>query len=158
MKDNVKKFVEAYNTLTKFINEQTVVTKVGEDKNPVTGALLGDASVRALVNTMRSELIASNENGSVRNLAALGITTTKDGTLEIDEKKLDKAISADFEGVASYFTGDTGLAKRLGDKMKPYTDAQGFSTSAPRPCRRPSATSTRRRLIWPSGWRRCRRN
>lgn len=86
MKDNVKKFVEAYNTLTKFINEQTVVTKVGEDKNPVTGALLGDASVRALVNTMRSELIASNENGSVRNLAALGITTTKDGTLEIDEE------------------------------------------------------------------------
>lgn len=126
VKDNVKKFVEAYNTLTKFINEQTVVTKVGEDKNPVTGALLGDASVRALVNTMRSELIASNENGSVRNLAALGITTTKDGTLEIDEKKLDKAISADFEGVASYFTGDTGLAKRLGDKMKPYTDAQGI--------------------------------
>ncbi|MEI9346126.1 flagellar filament capping protein FliD, partial [Pseudomonas aeruginosa] len=49
-----------------------------------------------------------------------------DGTLEIDEKKLDKAISADFEGVASYFTGDTGLAKRLGDKMKPYTDAQGI--------------------------------
>ncbi|PXB97872.1 branched-chain alpha-keto acid dehydrogenase subunit E2, partial [Pseudomonas aeruginosa] len=35
VKDNVKKFVEAYNTLTKFINEQTVVTKVGEDKNPV---------------------------------------------------------------------------------------------------------------------------
>ena len=42
------------------------------------------------------------------------------------KKKLDKAISADFEGVASYFTGDTGLAKRLGDKMKPYTDAQGI--------------------------------
>ncbi|MGC3736851.1 flagellar filament capping protein FliD, partial [Pseudomonas aeruginosa] len=87
---------------------------------------LGDASVRALVNTMRSELIASYEYGSVRNLAALGISTTKDGTLEIDEKKLDKAISADFEGVASNFTGDTGLAKRLGDKKKPYTDAQGI--------------------------------
>ncbi|MDF5987510.1 flagellar filament capping protein FliD [Pseudomonas aeruginosa] len=112
--------------LTKFINERTVVTKVGGRQTPVTGALLGDASVRALVNTMRSELIASNENGSVRNLAALGITTTKGRTLEIDEKKLDKAISADFEGVASYFTGDTGLAKRLGDKMKPYTDAQGI--------------------------------
>ncbi|MBN0308261.1 flagellar filament capping protein FliD, partial [Pseudomonas aeruginosa] len=106
------------------INEQTVVTKVGEDKNPVTGALLGDASVRALVNTMRSELIASNENGSVRNLAALGITTTKAGTLEIDEKKLDKAISADFEGVASYFTGYFGLTTPPGINTKAYTLAQ----------------------------------
>jgi len=126
---NVKKFVESYNTLMTFINTETKVTTVNDSSAPVTGALVGDASVRSLVNTIRSELVSPQGEGAVRALADMGITTKKDGTLEMDSDKVKKAISTDFEGVAAYFTGDSGLTSRLSDKLKPYTDGGGILES-----------------------------
>ncbi len=126
---NVKNFVDAYNALMSFINTETKVTTVNDNSAPVTGALVGDASVRALVNSIRSELVSPQGDGTVRALADMGITTKKDGTLEMNSDKVKKAISEDFEGVAAYFTGDTGLAGRLGDRLKPYTDGGGILAS-----------------------------
>lgn len=129
VQDNVKNFVEAYNKLMTFINTETKVTTVNETDAPVTGALVGDSSVRSLINSIRSEMTSPQGSGAVRALADMGITTKKDGTLEMDSDKVAKAISADFEGVAGYFTGDAGLANRLGDKLKPYTDGAGILES-----------------------------
>lgn len=126
---NVKKFVDAYNTLMTFINTETKVTTVNENDAPVTGALVGDSSVRSLINTIRSELVSPQGDGAIRALADMGITTKKDGTLEMDATKVGKAISSDFEGVAAYFTGDTGLASRMGARLQPYTDAGGILES-----------------------------
>ncbi len=126
---NVKKFVDAYNTLMTFINTETNVTPVNDTSKPVVGALVGDSSVRSLVNTIRSELVSPQGEGAIRALADMGITTKKDGTLEMDSDKVKKAVSKDFEGVAAYFTGDSGLASRLGDKLKPYTDGGGILES-----------------------------
>lgn len=126
---NVKKFVDAYNTLMTFINTETNVTPVNDTSKPVVGALVGDSSVRSLVNTIRSELVSPQGEGAIRALADMGITTKKDGTLEMDSDKVKKAVSTDFEGVAAYFTGDNGLTSRLGDKLKPYTDGGGILES-----------------------------
>ncbi|WP_312703558.1 flagellar filament capping protein FliD [Stutzerimonas nitrititolerans] len=126
---NVKKFVEAYNTLMTFINTETNVTPVNDTSKPVVGALVGDASVRTMVNTIRSELVSPQGEGAIRALADMGITTKKDGTLEMDSDKVKKAVSTDFEGVAAYFTGDSGLTSRLSDKLKPYTDGGGILES-----------------------------
>ncbi len=126
---NVKKFVEAYNTLMTFINTETKVTTVNDTSAPVTGALVGDATARSLVNSIRSELVSPQGEGALRALADMGITTKKDGTLEMDSDKVKKAVSTDFEGVAAYFTGDNGLTSRLGDKLKPYTDGGGILES-----------------------------
>tara|TARA_Y100000589_G_C27130143_1_gene620241 strand:- start:1261 stop:1482 length:222 start_codon:yes stop_codon:yes gene_type:complete len=59
----------------------------------------------------------------------VGIVTKKDGTLELDDAKLGKAVTSNYEGVAAYFTGDTGLTSRLGNVLKPYTDAEGVLES-----------------------------
>lgn len=126
---SVKTFVDAYNTLMTFINTETKVTTVNETDAPVTGALVGDSSVRSLINTIRSELVSPQGDGAIRALADMGITTKKDGTLEMDATKVGKAISSSFEGVAAYFTGDSGLANRLGARLKPYTDAGGILES-----------------------------
>lgn len=126
---NVKKFVDAYNTLMNFINTETKVTTVTETDAPVTGALVGDSSVRSLINTIRSELVSPQGEGAIRALADMGITTKKDGTLEMDAAKVEKAIKSNFEDVAAYFTGDTGLASRMGARLKPYTDAGGILES-----------------------------
>ncbi len=126
---NVKKFVDAYNSLIGFINTETKVTTVNDNSAPVTGALVGDSSVRTLVNSIRSELVSPQGEGAIRALADIGITTKKDGTLEMNSEKVKKAITTDFEGVAAYFTGDTGLTSRLGDRLKPYTDGGGILES-----------------------------
>ena len=86
---NVKKFVDAYNKLISTSNSLTSVVKVGEDGTPLTGGLVGDATVRTLVSGVRNELVAlSGGQGNIRALADLGITTQQNGTLKIDDDKL----------------------------------------------------------------------
>ncbi|CAM5599695.1 Flagellar hook-associated protein 2 OS=Stutzerimonas stutzeri OX=316 GN=CXK95_10380 PE=3 SV=1 [Stutzerimonas stutzeri] len=108
------------------INAQTKVTAVGDDKAPLTGALVGDATARALLNTVRNELINVQGDGALRALTDLGITTQKDGTLAIDSAKLDRSMANNFADLPALFTGDQGLAARLDGKLKPYTETGGI--------------------------------
>lgn len=126
VKGNVKKFVDAYNKLMGVIKTQTAVTTVGENSAPITGALVGDATTRTLTSTIRNELVNMQGTGSIKALADLGITTQKDGTLAIDDTKLSKMVSGNFSDLASFFTGDNGLAARMKGKLDVYTQAGGI--------------------------------
>lgn len=126
VKANVQKFADAYNVMIGFINSATKVTVVNDTSAPVTGALLGDSSVRSLVNTVRGELTSVQGDGAFRVLADLGVTTQRDGTLKVDSTILSKAVTADFDGIAAYFTGDSGLAARLSTKLAAYTESGGI--------------------------------
>lgn len=131
VKGNITKFVDAYNALMKSIKAQTSVTSVGEDKAPVAGALVGDATARNLTSAIRNELvnIQGDSSSPIRALADLGITTQRDGTLAIDSTRLDKAISESPEGVATLLTGDNGLANRLKKQLDPYSSTGGILES-----------------------------
>jgi flagellar hook-associated protein 2 len=126
VKDNVKKFVDAYNKLMEVTTSLTGVIKVGDGKPPLVGALVGDSSVRALLSTIRNEFTKTSGDSGIRMLADMGVTTQKDGTLKIDDKQLDKVLSENFEAVATLFTGDDGLMARLDAKLDPYTQTGGL--------------------------------
>ncbi len=126
VKKQIQSFVDSYNKLIGVINAQTKVTSVGEGKAPVTGALVGDATARTLLNTIRNELVNVQGDGALRALTDIGITTQKDGTLAIDSAKLDKAMASNFGELSGLFTGDKGLASRLDAKLKPYTETGGI--------------------------------
>lgn len=126
VKKQIQSFVDSYNKLIGVINAQTKVTSVGEGKAPVTGALVGDATARTLLNTIRNELVNVQGDGALRALTDIGITTQKDGTLAIDSAKLDKAMASNFGELSGMFTGDKGLASRLDAKLKPYTETGGI--------------------------------
>lgn len=123
---NIKKFVEAYNALIATTSSLTSVTAVGEGKEPVTGALVGDSSVRGLLSNIRSEMVSSSGVGGVRVLADLGITTQKNGTLAIDDAKLSTALGDNFDAVGSLFAGDSGLMSRLDNKLDGYVKSDGI--------------------------------
>lgn len=127
VKGNIKKFVDAYNKLVGVIKQQTNVTTVGEDKAPVAGPLVGDATVRSLLSTVRNELVSTqgDSTSGVRVLADLGVTTKQDGTLSLDSTKLDKAVSSNFPDISKLFVGDNGLASRLDSKLDAYTQSGG---------------------------------
>ena len=126
VKAGIKKFVDAYNKLINTTNDLTRVTKVGEDGTPLVGGLVGDSTVRNLVGGVRNELVNPVGGDGVRVLADLGITTQKDGTLKIEDTKLDAALKDNFDAVGSFFLGDTGLMKRLDGQVASYSQTGGI--------------------------------
>ncbi len=119
--NKIKEFVEEFNALMKFIDENAkAVIKEQTDANGkrtntrITGPFTGEAiisslreSVRGIFTNSVSGLSGSGSNSTVySSLARLGIVTTREGTLEVDSEKLEKALNADFEGVSRLFTAN----------------------------------------------------
>ncbi|OTI32178.1 flagellar cap protein FliD, partial [Pseudomonas aeruginosa] len=72
LKTSVQSFVSAYNTLMTAINTQTKITATGDASTTTAGALTGDASMRQLVNSLRSELVNGSGAGTMTSLAQMG--------------------------------------------------------------------------------------
>ncbi|MEO8722407.1 MAG: flagellar filament capping protein FliD [Sphingobium sp.] len=91
MKDLVSQFVTAYNTLRTALNGATAPGTT----TTAAGALAGDAGVRDMVQKLQrlttTPLVTS---GPYTTLNDLGVSTNRDGTLTLDTKRLDAAISA----------------------------------------------------------------
>ncbi|MDH4554446.1 A-type flagellar hook-associated protein 2 [Pseudomonas sp. BN417] len=126
VKANIKKFVDAYNKVVTTSNQLTSVVSAGDGKAPVTGGLVGDATVRTLLGGIRNTLVEPADQEGISVLADLGIATQKDGTLKIDDTKLDKALKDNFEQVAGFFTGDKGLMSRLDKQVDGYVQTGGI--------------------------------
>ncbi|MFB1082276.1 flagellar filament capping protein FliD [Jeotgalibacillus sp. JSM ZJ347] len=129
--DNIKEFVEKYNTLIAAINEKATEERY-RDFNPLSdeerealtdkqqeqfeekarsGLLRRDPILTGALSSMRMDFYSpvSNDqtNSAFSQLAAIGITTTSNfregGKLEINEAKLKEALSNDPEAVENLF-------------------------------------------------------
>ena len=107
VEDEIRAFVDNYNTLTLQLNEFSKV----DSSNGETGILVGDATVRSIENQLRSLLNNRLEHlpGSIKSFANLGIFTNRDGTLEINESnsalpKFSEVIKDNIVDVADFFT------------------------------------------------------
>jgi len=86
------------------------------------GPLVGDAAIRGLQQALRSTV-----GGAFGELSALGIRSSKDGSLTLDTAKLDEAIAADPTAVSRLFDKDAAgslgarLAARLDGAVAPNT-------------------------------------
>lgn len=126
LKTSVQSFVTAYNALITSINTQTKVTTTGDASTTTAGALTGDASMRQLVASLRSELIGSG-TGSMSGLAQMGITTDqKTGLLTLDDKTWDKAVVKGAGDIAKLFTSEDGLISRMKKVTEPYVGTTGL--------------------------------
>ncbi|NBA95759.1 flagellar filament capping protein FliD [Pseudomonas sp. R5(2019)] len=128
LKTSVQSFVTAYNTLMTAINAQTKVTAgTGGSDAPTAAALTGDATMRALVSTIRSELTSPNGAGALQTLSQLGINTVqKTGLLELNSTKWDKAVKTYGTDIAGMFTGKNGLLTRMSSITENYTKTNGI--------------------------------
>jgi flagellar hook-associated protein 2 len=103
---NIKSFVEAYNSVYEYINDQLVYDPDTEES---ADPLMGDPTVREirrkLANIMTGT-IPGLSSASYTNLSHIGITSdSKTGELSLDEEKLGDALSADPDAVAKLFVG-----------------------------------------------------
>jgi len=114
LQKKVQTMLDAYNDLMTFIDEKTASTieettdSEGNTVNTyVAGELTGQYAITSLKSNiqkmMTSQVTALEGRTNYTSLATLGITTTSDGTLELDSDTFNDAISSDFDGVRRLF-------------------------------------------------------
>ncbi|MCH1625058.1 flagellar filament capping protein FliD [Ferdinandcohnia quinoae] len=139
--DNIKKFVEDYNSLIDSLNTKTkekrqrdyaplteeqregLTEKEAEkwDKAAQSGLLYNDPILRGALNDLRIKMyqpVDSIPSGNIRMLSEIGISTgylSTDGKLTINEEKLREAIANNPDEVMNLFTKDDGIATRIMD-------------------------------------------
>lgn len=130
LKSSVQSFVSAYNALMTAINAQTKVTATGDQSTTTAGALTGDATMRDLVSSVRSELVNGSGNGSISSLSQMGITTDqKTGLLSLDDKQWDAAVAKSPTDIAKLFTSSDGLIARMNKATDSYVGTNGTLSS-----------------------------
>ena len=107
----IKGFVSAYNSL---------MTQIGKLRSydattKTAGPMIGDSLLTSIESELRRTLtsVVPDQAQGFDTLAAIGITTQLDGTLGIDDTKLQKALTGNFEAVSRLFGSEQGIAKRL---------------------------------------------
>jgi flagellar hook-associated protein 2 len=121
----IKNFVDKYNEIIRFANEQSKDPKDGEP-----GKLSGDGSVRQIERQLQQALFPVSEGGETKykTLADIGVTTNpKTGELQFDDAKVRGALTEDYDGVANLFIrsqyGD-GVGERIAERLKTFRDPQ----------------------------------
>ncbi len=111
IKESLKAFVEAYNKLVSFANTQNTYT----EEDGAGGELFGDSALSIVRSSIRSALfdvdvadvMADTEGYST--LGLVGLDVQKNGTITINETKLDEKIAANLGLLADLFTDDDGF-------------------------------------------------
>lgn len=98
---SISGFVKAYNDLA-----GTLKNVSAYDAASKTGAILqGDSTVRSLQAQLRSMLstAVTGTSGALTTLSDVGVAFQKDGTLALNQTKLDSAIANNFSDIAGLF-------------------------------------------------------
>ena len=107
----VEQFVLAYNALA----SQIAKLRGYDAASGVAGPMLGDSMLAGIESELRRTLSTAVEGQpeGFQTLAAIGITTQRDGAIRIDATKLQNAMSANPDAVARLFGSEQGVGARL---------------------------------------------
>ncbi len=98
-------FVKAYNELAKTISD---VSRY-DVANQQASILTGDSTVRAIQTQLRGVLnsFLPGAAGGLNSLSQIGISFQKDGTLQLDNAKLNAVLNDPSKDIAAFFTSKT---------------------------------------------------
>lgn len=111
-REAINGFVKAYNDLKGTIGKLTSFNGDSE----TAGELVGDSTVRTIESRLRSVLTGGAEGGEISTLNQLGITLQRDGTLKVDDTKLDDLVANNPQALSDFFAGakkESGMAGKL---------------------------------------------
>jgi len=111
VKSAVKSFAEAYNSLAKYISDQTKY----DAGTKVAGTLQGDSAVSSLRSQLRAVLgTISGASAAFPRLSDIGLQVTRDGTLTVDDAKLSAALTNRPELKKAFTNSDTAHPENNG--------------------------------------------
>ncbi|MEM5316570.1 flagellar filament capping protein FliD [Paraburkholderia sp. JHI869] len=123
----IRNFAKAYNSYIDALGTLTAYTPGTDSTSAHAGALLGDSIARTLAASLPSALSAGakGSDGIRHSLGEIGITLSKTGKLEIDDKAFTNALRPDNRAIAALF-GSGGMADHLNDAIAPYVKSSGI--------------------------------
>ncbi|MCR9104335.1 MAG: flagellar filament capping protein FliD [Gammaproteobacteria bacterium] len=101
LKENVQSLVDGFNAFLQGTRSLTAF----DATSGIAGALQGDASIRSISTQLRQALtsVVDGASAEINSLSQIGITTTRDGSLEVDEARLDAALANNFDDIVGLF-------------------------------------------------------
>ena len=121
-------FVQAFNAAVASISTVSTYNSDTQTASPLTG----DSTVRQLGNSLRSALssISPGLAAQVSSLAEIGINIQVDGTLTIDESKLEDALANNPERVRALLAGASGITVQISAVLSQYLNSDGRISNA----------------------------
>ncbi|MDR5893338.1 flagellar filament capping protein FliD [Halomonas mongoliensis] len=124
-REAVQGFVKAFNDMKETIGK---LTSFNADTGQA-GELNGDSAVRTIESRLRGVLAGGVGEGELRTLNQVGITLQRDGTLKLDDGKLNELTSGNMSGLGEFFAGADskgGLAGSLNTTLGQLLDGNGI--------------------------------
>ncbi|KQB09060.1 flagellar filament capping protein FliD [Vibrio metoecus] len=123
VRTDIEQFVAAYNQFFQTSKELAGV----DPRTGQAGPLAGDSIVRSADSRLKTAFSASIEQApdNLKSLTEFGITTTRQGTLEINYDMLNRQLNSNFTKLGDFFGGNQGFAKRVEDAISSMTGVTG---------------------------------
>nr|WP_206063624.1 flagellar filament capping protein FliD [Oceanimonas sp. MB9] len=123
---NLQEFVKSFNTVMATINQLTSYDPETEKAGPLNG----DGTARNLTSQIRRMLSEPVEGASppIQSLTDLGITTKKDGKIELDEDLLKKQVDENFAKIGQLFASEKGVSNKLDEMLESFVGTEGILT------------------------------
>lgn len=134
LKEKVQGFVDSYNAVMDWISagydefgaSRPSAAEIEDGKEDVLSHLVrGDSSINGVKRQLQSLLSTQiNAGGEFSVLSQLGISTQRDGSLNINESTLDKALETGFDDVVSLLAGsgtEPGVMKHFNSALLKVT-------------------------------------
>ena len=120
---DIEAFVASYNQFYQVSKSLSGVDPTTGQKGP----LAGDSTVRNADSRLKSVFSTSIKGAppDIRSLTEFGITTTRQGTLEINYDMLDRQLNNNFDKLGDFFGGNNGFAKKVEDAIQGITGVTG---------------------------------
>jgi flagellar hook-associated protein 2 len=122
VKEALQEFVEAYNTLRSYLDQNQSVTDGAASSSAY---LYGESLMRSMNQTLARILPLSYGDGDYNSLGSFGITLNTDNHLEIDETALDAALGNHFSEVVDFLANGSGFADTMYDMLNGYAGDNG---------------------------------
>lgn len=131
VREAVTSFVDSYNALKESTGELTNFNQ----ETGQAGPLNGDSTVRTVESRMRSVLSGdvAQEGDGFSMLSQVGISLEVDGTLSLDNDKLNDVVANDQQALSEFFAGsgdNPGLAGQVNTTVEQMLSTNGTVTGA----------------------------
>ncbi|MBX3562944.1 MAG: flagellar filament capping protein FliD [Sphingomonas sp.] len=106
IKQTVTNFVDTYNQVYKIVKAAV---------DPISGPLRGDAAAKELLRSLKSitmsQLVDNPAEGTPASLSGIGVATQRDGTLSVDNNRLQNVLTNYPSQIEAMFAASAGITK-----------------------------------------------
>lgn len=117
VKTRIMDLVTTFNDVKAVFNE----LQNGDDaEDELIGSLATDSTLRNVIRSIQNKLTSpiSTASGDINYMTDMGIGFTREGTLEVNESRLDTVLSSSFDDVVTAFTANTENQTEYGEASR----------------------------------------